>query len=226
MRSRVFTVLQSAVLFLVFTSQAPAAPSDTLAGKVDAVITPGYFHGVPYEQAKALGREAIPILRSRLHDPEFQEHLPSICSAIGFIGAPEGFPILRDFVWDPGVVRDSVLGSPRACTAELVAQSVIGLIAKNSDDALKYLQQSTNPACWDTLPWYCSDRGNTRMELVEMSIIGLTYSERPEARAFLMGLSQSGKTENIRLEAGRGVIRFDEISKVGFAEYKRRAQKY
>ena len=216
------------VALMASNVQAAPAPPDTLAVRVDELITARHFYGIPYEEAKALGPEAVPILRSRLHDPKYGGFLPDICTAICMIGAPEGFPILRAFLWDPKY------GKTRSCVTEMVVQSGMGLIAKNSDEALEYLKQSTNPAYWDPLPWACVDfvtedgapiGSDTAYRMVEQSITALALTERPEARAHLVKLSESGVSERIRSAAARAVVRFDEIKRVGYAEYERQSRK-
>jgi hypothetical protein len=222
MRSAVALVL---VAGLATNVLAAPAPPDSVTYRVDGLITSRPFHGLRYEDARALGPEAIPILRARLHDPNYEGFRSDICSAICMIGAPEGYPILRAFIWDRGKNLYPNLGEPRPCIAPMVAQSGMGLIAKNSDDALKYLMQGTNPAYWDSLPWHCSDGGNTRRLMVNHSIIALTYTERVEARAHLVKISDSGQSEEVRSRAQRAVARFDEIKKLGYAEYVRQDRK-
>lgn len=200
---------------------AASTPPDTLTARVDELITARYFHGMPYELARDLGPEAIPILRSRLHDPNYKGFQPDICSAICMIGAPEGYPILRAFIWNRGVTANPKQAGPRACTAPMVAQSGMGLIAKNSDDALEYLKQCTVPAYWDSLPWYCTDSENTQGQMIEVSIETLAITERAEARAHLVKLGDTGASEAIRSMARRNVTRFDEIKKLGYAEYRK-----
>ena len=207
------------VALMASNVQAAPAPPDTLTVRVDELITARHFYGIPYEEARALGPEAIPILRSRLHDPKYGGFLPDIGTAICMIGAPEGFPILRAFLWDPKY------GKTRSCVTEMVVQSGMGLIAKNSDEALEYLKQSANPAYWDSLPWTCVDGTDTPSLMVDQSITALALTERPEARAHLVKLSESGASEHIRSAAARAVVRFDEIKRVGYAEYERQSRK-
>lgn len=224
-------MLRPAAILLAVTlsSVAAAAPPDSLASRVDELITSYHIHGMPPSKrakVRALGAEAIPILRSRLHDPAYRSHRTMICSVIGVLGVPEGFPILRSVVWDPGEVSNRVLGSPRDGSTEMVAQSAMARIAKRSDEALKYLQQGTNPAFWDSLPWYSMDSKYTRAQLARVSIIALASSERREARAFLVELSKSSRHEYIRSQARSAVARFDEIYEVGYDEYVSRSMRY
>lgn len=215
-------LLLAALILSAQAFAAAAAPPDPLTRRVDELITSQHFHGMPEHErrkVRALGPEALPILRARLHDPAFLPHKTKICSVIGISGEPGGFHLLREVVWDPGEVLNPATGSPRNCTTELVAQSAMGFIAKGSDEALHYLQRSTNPAFWDSLPWYCTDSKDTRSNLVEVSVIALSVSERSEARAFLVELSKSGTLASL---ARRAVTRFDEIRELGYDEYRRR----
>lgn len=212
------------ILTFTFTARAAAAPAGSIATRVDELITVSYFHGMPPDvraKVRALGPEAIPILSARLHDPRYRAHRTMICSVIGISGEPEGFPILRSIVWDPGEVSNNVLGSPREGTTEFVAQSAMGFLAKRSNEALEYLQQSTNPAFWDSLPWYRLN-SSTRTHLVSLSIHALSCSERPEARAFLLDLTNSARQESIRSRARDALTRFDEIEEIGYEELERR----
>ena len=219
MRPALVLLLAACLASSVF---AASAPPDTLTARVDELITARYYRGMPYEQARDLGPEAIPILRSRLLDPKYKGFQPDICSAICMIGAPEGYPILRAFIWDRGMTASPKQAGPRACTAPMVAQSGMGLIAKNSDDALEYLMRCTAPAYWDSLPWYCTETEDTQGVMVQVSIETLALTERAEARAHLVNLGENGASEAIRSTAQRNVARFDEIKKLGYAEYNRR----
>jgi hypothetical protein len=197
--------------------QSQEYDSKRVEQKVERLVMKAYSHGMPYEEIKALGPSALPSLRKSLHDPTLSEYRANVCSAIGFIGAPEGFPILREFVWSHSGEQ-----SEQTCTAVLVAQSSIGLIAKESEAALHYLQRGAFPAYWDSLPWACADDPSFDQDLSAMSIIGLTYTEQPAARALLVSMSKSSSSPAFADMATRAVERFDEISRVGFAEVRKR----
>ena len=63
-----------------------------------AFVRTQYAEGMPVDDARAFGPEALPILEDMLADPDFYANRPVIAGTIGAIGGEEAGRILTDFM--------------------------------------------------------------------------------------------------------------------------------
>lgn len=190
---------------------------DSLVSAVHEFVGKLYVHGVPYEQAHALGREALPVLQEILADSLETGNWATACATIGSIGEPEGFPILHGFVWQrfKGDVDETTL---RALSS---AQQCIGLLASNSPATIDYLSQGADPGFWTTLPWSSPRHTQEKLGLLfaRLSISGLGYVDNPRARAELVRIRGQERLPILRREAEAALAASDSVEARGLPAY-------
>ena len=100
---------RAAIFIALAGSLAVCAPGTSATGaKARAPLSRRDLCCLPYSETHSLGRESIPILKSMLSDPSEKERWPRIVGTIAYVGVPESFVVLRDFMWNrfSGVVDD------------------------------------------------------------------------------------------------------------------------
>jgi hypothetical protein len=68
--------------------------------EVRRLVTGSYVHGLPYDKARALGPLALPVLEKLLRDPSMKRDWTNVVTAIAYVGDPQGYRLLRDFLWN------------------------------------------------------------------------------------------------------------------------------
>ena len=185
----------------------------------DEFITSCFEHGVPYDQARALGMESLPYLRARLEDPNYKPHWSNIAATIGYMGAGEDFTRLRHLV----VNRFS--GEVDSETLQAIVASMYGLgyIAAESKEAMQFLIAATDPAFFRDLKW--TSGGYRRgLKLSQFAINAISLTGRPEAEEILKRLEKEPFDLKQIPNAREGLARCLEIERMGRDAYYRSAQ--
>jgi len=146
------------------------------------------LRGLPYAQARALGPSAVPVLQGILLDTAFKGSWPRMVETIAYVGSPESFSVLRDFMWHKfsGVVDDDTF------RALIAVPGVLGIIPDSAGIGVTdYLEKGANPAFWDSLPWRerVYSRHQLSVLLSKLSINGLGLIPSPRAANILARLS-------------------------------------
>jgi hypothetical protein len=141
---------------------------------------------VPYPVPEATAAD-IPLAVAALSDTTQMANWHNIAGYLGFLGFPECFGPLHNFIWSR--FRGEV-GS--AMSAVYTAQANMGPVAASSPEALRYLIQATAPEFWKSLPWRDPRRTDLELRLAmsEASIYALGMSGTPEAGQMLARLRQ------------------------------------
>lgn len=165
----------SACLIGVTLVLAAWVPSPGVAQSVEDFVTRPYIHGVPYEQARQFGADAVPALERMLQDRTKQEYWTNVVYTIAYVAeGAEGTRILTSFLEDGTGVM------PRKAE-EAKRHSLIALgflIARTGNaSALQYLVESVRPSAWRArdLEWESAAvaRDELYVRLVSAAIQGL-----------------------------------------------------
>jgi hypothetical protein len=170
----------------VFTGAGSVGRDSTLFARVKIFVSRLYIHGVPYQEAHALGPQALPILDRLLRYENYKPYWANTVTAIGFIGAPKGFPILRRFLLD----RFAGEVDGETFNALLITPSILGTIQTN--EVVEFLEPRVNPDAWRDIRWNFGSmrRDVIRRELSECAIHGLSYTGTPRAKRALLALKE------------------------------------
>jgi hypothetical protein len=187
-------------------------------------VTRNYFHGIPYEEARSLGPQALAELEQMLSDPSMKAHWARIVTMIAYIGAPRSFRILKSFTWErfSGTVDDETW------RALLLVPNVMGAIPDAPGAPVsEYLERGTNPAFWDSLPW--TERlharyGDLSLVLSKVSINGLAATGTRRAALALAKLRDKPYSKRQVPTIMEGIKVNEEISRIGIAEYQKRTK--
>jgi hypothetical protein len=177
-----------------------------------------FVHGVPYDYARELGPEAVPILEAYLDSDSHHVWRSTIVATIAFLAGRRAFPILRRFTWERfhGEVD---LSTFQALTA---TQSVLGAV--QGSEAVEYLAKGTNPDSWKGIPWsfgtYHGEKLHLLMSKVAINGLGLTGTAR--AAEVLEKLRRHPFAPQQLSNINEALPRNEEVRKIGLAEYLRR----
>jgi len=185
------------ITFLVTTLSLACASysaAQPLAERARGIAHGHYPTGKPYTESHSLGPEALPTLEHMLSDPSEKRYWRHIVTVIAYVGAPESFRVLREFVWNRfrGVVDDPTYG------ALIQVPNVLGAIPDApGSDVTGYLEKAANPAFWDRLPWkgHAYGRAYHSLLMSKLSINGLACSASPKAVDALTRLMQRPYSE-------------------------------
>ena len=126
---------------------------DAIAGGDDrpvdvrTFVTRFYAHGIPYAEAKALGKAAIPELVALLKDSRMEPHWTKVVWVLGCIGDPSVTPPLLDFL-----KRQQGPISVDAFRAALAVLPSLGHVARGGDTAaLRALARFTRGDSWQNV---------------------------------------------------------------------------
>jgi uncharacterized repeat protein (TIGR01451 family) len=166
----------------------PAAPPT--AAEIEPFVKTLHIHGIPYEQARQFGPEAIPILLDLLADPENGLYATNIVVTLGFLGYPSARQPLLDYLSQ--TQGEVSLEQFRALTAVPFALSQLAY--QGDISALNFLLQGSNPAYWNgvTLPWTYNGAASTA-ELYQATLLGLGVSGLPQAQTRLEEIANGGR---------------------------------
>ena len=216
-RSRYGHAGPRAAIFIALAGSLAVCASGTSAtgAKTKAPLSRRDLCCLPYSEAHSLGRESIPILKSMLSDPSEKERWPHIVGTIAYVGVPESFVVLRDFMWNrfSGVVDDDTF------RALLAVPNVLGVIPGTT--VTDFLEAAANPAFWDSLPW--KERVYSRRQLSvllsEVSINGLACNNSPRAAAILEQLERKPYSPRQIANIKEGIAINREIREKGLARF-------
>jgi len=151
-----------------------------------------------------------------LADPAMKGQWRSIVTTIAYIGSPESFHILKDFLWHrfTGVVDDATWG------ALLNVPNVMGTIPDTPGAQVsKYLAMGVNPAFWDSLPWrervHSEHFHDLSLVMSISSINGLGCTGTPLASDVLGRLSRSPYHARQRNSVSEAIDANQEVAEVG-----------
>ncbi len=180
------------------TLVGPAGPP--AAGEVVSFVKRWHIHGIPYEQARQFGPEAVPILLELLARPENVPYATNIVVTLGFIGHPGARQPLLDYLTqtegDVSLDQFRGLASVPYALAQLAHQGDLA--------ALTFLLQAADQTYWSgqTLPW--TYNGQTyEGELYHKSLLALGVSGLPQALARLEEIKEQA---GVSSQADRDVL--------------------
>ena len=192
----------------VLPTQTDAAAPNT----PQEFVAQTFIHGVPFDQARALGPAAVPVL-TKLLQQEAQRAgsaeeptLANIAVTLGILGDPSSVDPLINFIQS-----GSGRLSRQSYAARTGAVMALGYLVNASSDAraLKYLQDRTDPASWGrrTLGWespFAQSAGERDQQLAETAVLGLALTGKPGA---LTTLQQVASRTNFATPAESRVTR-------------------
>jgi len=209
------------VLMAIVGIPAPAVSEQTDIGIRDLVCKQ-YEHGIPYDDARQLGRRAFPQLRSLLDDPNSKQCWATAVSSIAVAGMPESFGVLRQFIWErfKGDVDRQTFVALESAVATLGAS-----YADEQGPLIDYLYVHANPKSWQQLPWrYAAHSAeDTESWFSVLCIYGLGCCSDPKAEVALQKLDAKpfDPKQGPRIKAA--IRMHKEVANLGLSEYKRRA---
>ena len=208
--------LPIALLLVGISSYADTPASSDYPGRLANFVRGSWEHGVPYAEARAFGPDALPYLRTWLKADALQEW-STIVWMIGYIGQPEDFATLRDFLEN----RFSGEVDGPTFDALLSAIHVMGHIAVSSDEAMSYLRSATNPSFFQNIRWThdTSDVQDLRVLLSKLAINALSSTGRPEAERTLKDLQNKPYDPRQRDNVSEGLARHKAIVAKGRLQY-------
>ncbi len=128
---------------LIITTQGQTQPKD-----VRTFVTNLYIHGLPYTEARAYGKVAVPELVAMLNNPAFEDYRGNIVSCMGMIGDPSAAAPLKRFI---SKLEGEI--SHATFTAVLATYQAFGHIAQNGDkEVLSILVDSAKGKYWRSNP--------------------------------------------------------------------------
>ena len=205
---------------------AQAEPQSASAGDVQSFVRQVFIHGVPYEEARRFGREAVPVLLAMLQDPSEQAHWANIVVVLGMIGDPSAVEPMITFIQSAGGEQDRARSS---------AVMSLGYIVNSSGDAraLNYLIEGATPSTWaqrsvrGLAPSQANDAARNN-QLSKYAILGLAVSGRPEAADALRQLQSGPRVQGLAPGADdlvdSAIIENQRIQSDGITEYYRDPQ--
>ncbi|MGE5180350.1 MAG: hypothetical protein ACM3PF_14785 [Bacteroidota bacterium] len=181
-----------AVIALLLSSLVPqpsfALSAKAMRARVDSLILRGYIHGLPYEDAHRLGTSALPRLAEILADTTLRPHWANATAAVGAIGGPRAFHMLRSFIWD----RFSGPVDQPTYWALTGAVSVLGFTCGPSDSrVVALLEAHAAPEQWSDVRWSWGSLTKTRALLTKLAIYDLGYCGTAGAREALLRLARN-----------------------------------
>jgi len=177
-----------ALAVLACAALPASAQSADLSTDARAFVTQLYFEGVPYDHARALGKEALPDLYAVLADPSLEAYWVNTVGTIGYIGSPDSVEPLMAFLRGfEGEV------SVHAFRAALQVMPALGSIhGAGSEAALDVLVAFSDDAHWQVEPLglrYGGYEGEALGEVLgRMAVMGLGWSGTEAATAHLESL--------------------------------------
>lgn len=161
---------------------------------IKSFVTRLYIHGLPYDEAKAYGKQAVPELLLLLKDPSLEEYWPNIVLALGFIGDESATKPLISFMENS---RGEI--SIHKFRAILRVFQSLGHISQSGNkESLNLLKSYTDINTWKTRNLryaYAQYRDEALSEvLARQAIVGLGISGKAEANQQLKKIRQNKNT--------------------------------
>lgn len=178
--------------FVVFLTRAQTTAKES----VRDFVTKVYIHGLPYEQAKAYGKSAVPELVKMLNEPGLEKYWTNIIVSLGYIGDPAAVKPLVSFMQNS---KGEI--SLARFNAILYVFQALGHISQSGDAlSLNTLIDYTNLDSWKTrkLQFGYSRYNAAALSevLARQAIVGLGISGQPAAMKKLNELRQSKQTRS------------------------------
>ncbi len=192
----------------------PGAALGASEDDVRLFVQQTYVHGVPFDGARALGQDALPVLEKLLGADEYKPYWVNIVTTAGYIGGGEASRILRDFVWnrfEGEVDRESF-------QALIAAQGITGHATWADDEAISNdLDKGVDPSHWAGLKWTYRRYQGQALGLLwsKLTINALSYSNHPRASVILAELATRPFAEQQRSNIDEGLSRHAEIVRAG-----------
>jgi hypothetical protein len=208
LRRSIFTAF--AVVLALSVVPAGAVTEDD----VRLFVQQPYVHGVPFDGARALGADALPILEKLLGSDEFKPFWTNIVTTAGFIGGVDASRLLNDFVasrFEGEVDRETF-------QALIAAQGITGHATwGDGDTGLAILERGVDPSSWSSLKWTYRRYQGEALGLLwsKLTINALSYSRHPRAGEILSALAQRPFAEQQRSNIEEGAVRHAEILRAG-----------
>jgi hypothetical protein len=147
-------------------------------------VTTRYFHGLPYEEARAYGPAAIPVLAEMLRDESLAPYWENIVGTLGYIGDPGAVDVLTSFL--SSLNGELSIDKFRAALAVPLA---LGHLAASDKGALRLLTQFADQKPLERVALsftFKRYQGSSLDEVLgRLAIQGLGFSGSPQALAFL-----------------------------------------
>jgi hypothetical protein len=187
---------QAATALAAAGQPAPPQPQQ----EVRDFVRQTFIHGVPFEEAKAFGAAAVPVLLGMLQDPAEVDHWPNIVVVLGMIGEEAAVEPLIAFIQAGG--GQAGAAQYRARTSALMSLGYV-VNQTGSPRALAYLREGAQPDAWQArsvtgLAPFQASTVERDDDFSKYAILGLALSARPEAAETLRGLQQPAGNERLR----------------------------
>ncbi len=210
------------ILCVVGIAGTTLAPGAQAGREQDSVIVDlvcrQRIHGIPFEDAHALGPGAIRRLGEILKNEHYKGCWANAAAVIGTIATPSSFSILREFVWERfrGDVDSETFTALEGATAALGMS-----LSTDSTAVLDYLVRGADPEFWAKRPWSYPKMDPTAINFLfsRFCIHGLGYTGSPQARSVLLRLQQRPYTDAQRADIQAALQEHRDIAAKGIAEY-------
>ena len=178
------------IISIGYAEEKTPAKSDGLM----PFITKKYEYGIPCDEAKVYGSQAVPQLVRMLKDPQFENHWENIIFTLGCIGDPAAVAPLKDFL-----AQHQGKISFNTFTALQSIPTALGFISYGGDQsALDALTQLADEDYWQKSKLKVFDNiavndATIKKNLMRSTILALGYAQKQEADQVLKTLQQDPK---------------------------------
>ncbi len=189
---------------------ADAAPDEKSVSKF---VRKAYIHGIPIREARELGPEDIGSLKRLLRDPGEVRHWANIVDTINYIGSPEGYAIIEDFLWNrfKGEVGLSTF------QALISSQMTRGYLVARNLQFYEELSKGLDPQHWMKLEWgFEGQEGRKLAVIMSMATItAIATTGTDEALVTLRALKEKPYAPRQIGSIEDGLVRVEEIRAAG-----------
>ena len=211
--------LAGAVAVLAACGSVAQPPS--LDQRVRQFVTASYIHGVPYDEARALGPQAVGILIPLLDDPAMSASRSNIVVTLGILGSDQAEQRIRAFVEDGSgnLSTDDVSARLDGLTALGYAANVAA-----TDATATYLADGLKTDVWVARArWRLPSGDDPVRRLRERTIAALGLSGKPDALRALQNVQASspGLTPSEQALVTEAITANQYIAANGLSQYYR-----
>ena len=190
MRNLVVTGLM--IFGMLFSSWVLASP------KLDNFVKQTYIHGVPFQQARALGPGAVPKLIKMLSNKRYEKHWANVVVTLGFIGDNRAVDPMIKFITQS---RAATISQNNIVAKRSAVMSLGYIVNKTGNKkAFDFLAKSLEPNIWRTRKVTWRTRlikpGVRDKSLTKMAVLGLAVTGKKEAADVLKKFKLSAKYKN------------------------------